>query len=309
MRFCRFSGMLLGLIFSSFLHGSAPLAVAPNDDERYQRGWYIAEAVVDCQGCHTRRDPPDFSIPAEAEWSGGELFGEAWLMPGDLVPPNLTPDKETGLGNWTTQQIKNAIRNGVNRDGERLFPLMPSHLYQVMSDRDLDALVYYLQSLPERKQPNDKKTKLKIKRSDISPLPTPTNVPEPPNDPIERGKYLLTLGNCLSCHSPTLKGQIIEERYLAGGVVINTHFGVMLPPNITPAEKTGIGGYKKEEFMRLMREGITRKGVQVMLNYMPWYVYKKMTDEDLNAMYEFLMSNPPIENDIYRPENQFPLGN
>jgi hypothetical protein len=309
MRFHRYSVLLVGLICGASAHSSAPIPEDPTLDERYQRGWYIAEAVVDCQGCHTRRDPPNFSIPAEAEWTGGELFGEAWLMPGDLIPPNLTQDKETGLGNWTTQEIKSAIRNGVNRDGERLFPLMPSHLYQVMSDKDLDALVYYLQSLPAKKQPNDKRTVLTIKRSDIPPLPTPTNVPEPSNDPVERGEYLVTLGNCLSCHAPTLKGQNIEERFLAGGVRISTHFGVMLPPNITPAEKTGIGGYKEAEFFRLMRTGVTRKGTQVMMNYMPWYVYKKMTDADLSAMYAYLMSNPPIENDIYKLENQFPLGN
>ena len=58
-----------------------------------------------------------------------------------------------------------------------------------------------------------------------------------------------------------------------------------------------------------MREGIKNNGQPILMNYMPWYAYKYMTDVDLKAIYVYLMSITPIENDVYRPENQFPLGN
>jgi mono/diheme cytochrome c family protein len=187
---------------------------------------------------------------------------------------------------------------------------MPSHFYRVLSERDLDALVFYLQRLPARRKPNPGVTELYIARSDIPPLPPINNpVPAPADDPVSQGKYLLTLGNCLTCHSPSQQGRLIKERYLAGGVKVTAPWGVVFTPNITPAAKTGIADYTEQEFIRLMREGIKRNGQQVFMNYMPWYAYKFMNDADLKAIYAYLMSVAPIENDVNRTENQFPLGN
>ncbi len=292
-----------------------PLVLASSPEEaeavdlRYQRGWYMAEAIGDCQGCHTKRNPPDFSVPFGEEWAGGEEFGWDWKLPGSFVTPNLTPDVETGLGTWTTDDIKNAIRNGFDKDGQRLFPLMPSHYYQSMSDDDLDDLVYYLQKLPARKKPMEQETELSIAREDIPPLPLVTHVPTPAADPVSRGRYIVVTANCLTCHTTTEKGRHIESRYMAGGVLITAPWATVVPPNITPAEKTGVAGYTEEEFFRLMRTGIKRNGARLLFNYMPWYVYKNMTDADIQAVYAYMMSVPPIENDVNDPKNQFPLGN
>ena len=136
------------------------------------------------------------------------------------------------------------------------FRLCRPHFYRVMSERDLDDLVFYLQRLPARRKPNSRATELYIARSDIPPLPPiSTPVAAPAEDPVSQGKYLLMLGNCLTCHSPTHKGQLIKERYLAGGVKVTAPWGVVFTPNITPAARTGIGEYTEEEFIRLMREG------------------------------------------------------
>ena len=304
------AGLLFGLVVSSVAHASSSADSGRTEEERYERGRYIVEAVADCQACHTRRLPPDFAIALGPELAGGEEFGKEFLLPGEFVTPNLTPDTEDGLGNWSTEEIKSAIRDGVRRDGQPLFPLMPSHFYRAMSERDLDDAVFYLQRLPPRRKPIPGVTKLYIERSDIPLLPPMESpVPEPADDPVSQGKYLLTIGNCITCHSTTRDGQIIEERYLAGGVKISAPWAVVSTPNITPAVKTGIGEYTEEAFIRLMREGIKRNGQQIFMNYMPWYAYKFMNDIDLKAIYVYLMSVAPIENDVYRTENQFPLGN
>ena len=92
---------------------------------------------------------------------------------------------------------------------------------------------------------------------------------------------------------------------MAGGVLITAPWATVAPPNITPAEKTGVAGYTEEEFFRLMRDGIKRNGARLLFNYMPWYVYKNMTDADIKAVYAYMMSVPPIENDVNDPNNQF----
>ena len=66
---------------------------------------------------------------------------------GDVAPPNITPDKETGIGRWTDGEIKRAITQGVSRDGRKLAPPMAFPYYARMSIRDLDAVVAYLRSL------------------------------------------------------------------------------------------------------------------------------------------------------------------
>lgn len=300
----------LGGIAGLALAGLAAAGPEANDESaRVARGRYLAEAVFDCQGCHTRRNPEDFSQPIGPEWAGGEEFGAEWLLPGEFITPNITPDRQTGIGNWTTAEIKRAIRDGLNRDGERLFPLMPAHFYRSMSDADLDALVAYLQSLPPRRKPREGGVELDFPRAAIPPLPPLEGpVAGPGDDPLERGRYLLVLANCLTCHSPSREGRLIESRYLAGGVRITAPFGVLSTPNITPDRATGIGDYTEADFIRLMREGIKKDGAPLYLNYMPWYVYRNMTDADLRDMFRYLQSIEAIENNVYDPANQFPLG-
>lgn len=282
----------------------------PSKSELYARGKYLATSVVDCLHCHTKRSTADFSHEEGPEWAGGEIFGEGWPLPGVFVTPNITQDKETGLGNWTEGQIRNAIRNGVNQKGERLFPLMPSHFFQSMSDKDFDALVVYLQSLEPQKKPTDVKTEMTIPRSALPPLPPVTMpVAEPPaNDPIARGKYFVTLANCITCHSPTGGGQELPGKHLAGGVLFQTPFGTFSTPNVTSDRDTGIGKYTDDELVRLFRTGVKRDGQKLLFNFMPWWIYKNMTDADLSAVISYLRTIPAVSNDVQRQENQIPLG-
>jgi mono/diheme cytochrome c family protein len=117
-------------------------------DQANQRGTYLAR-IMDCAGCHTPgalAGKPDMQ-----RMLGGSDIGFQIPGLGTFYPPNLTPDKETGLGNWTQAQIITAIRTGVRPDGRQLVPIMPYHSYQALTDADAGALASYLRSLPALK--------------------------------------------------------------------------------------------------------------------------------------------------------------
>ena len=78
----------------------------------------------------------------------GTVFAEGSELPGKVISPNLTPDKETGAGNWTDDMLARAVREGIGHDGRTLFPLMPYMNYREMPDEDLASVIAYLRTLP-----------------------------------------------------------------------------------------------------------------------------------------------------------------
>ena len=93
--------------------------------QRLERGRYIASALSGCLYCHSHHDWAAPGTPIVPGTEGaGEVQPEANL-PGRIVAPNLTPDRETGAGNWTDDQLARAIREGIGHDGRALFPMMP----------------------------------------------------------------------------------------------------------------------------------------------------------------------------------------
>ena len=123
---------------------------------------------------------------------------------------------------------------------------------------------------------------------------------------IERGRYLVTVGNCTDCHTDGfLLGQPSEELYLAGA---QTGFymeglGVMYPPNLTPDPETGLGGWTREDIVRALKEGVRPDGGLVRPP-MPIVNTSQLTDEDAYAMAAFLKSLPPVRHEV--PANPVP---
>src|SRR6185436_4558724 len=106
-----------------------------------QNGRYLAIAS-DCAACHT---VPDTGKP----YAGGRAIETPF---GNIVAPNITPDRDTGIGAWTDDQFDNAVRRGVRPDGSRLYPAMPYSYYTKMSREDVIAIKAYLMTLrPEHK--------------------------------------------------------------------------------------------------------------------------------------------------------------
>ena len=110
-----------------------------------KRGAYLAR-IMDCGGCHT---PGALAgQPDETKALAGSNIGFGIPNVGVFYPPNLTPDRETGLGKWTDTQVIAAIRAGTRPDGRMLAPIMPWRSYAALSDEDAKALAAYLKSLP-----------------------------------------------------------------------------------------------------------------------------------------------------------------
>jgi mono/diheme cytochrome c family protein len=114
-------------------------------DEDVQRGKYLV-GIAGCNDCHT----PGyfFGKPDMARYLGGSEVGFEIPGLGVFHGPNLTPDKETGLGNWTTDQIVTALQTGQRPDGRGLAPIMPWRAYASFTKADALAIAAFLQSLP-----------------------------------------------------------------------------------------------------------------------------------------------------------------
>jgi mono/diheme cytochrome c family protein len=132
---------LLALALAGLVASAGPEAAA---DEKVKRGEYLA-TIMDCGGCHTPaylRGKPDM-----ARYLAGSDVGFEVPALGIFYPPNLTPDRDTGIGAWSTAEIITALRTGARPDGRVLVPVMPYLHYAKLTDRDAQALAAYLKSL------------------------------------------------------------------------------------------------------------------------------------------------------------------
>jgi mono/diheme cytochrome c family protein len=123
----------------------ALLATARAADPQIERGKYLA-SFGGCMDCHTRGY--FFGKPDMANYLAGSEVGFEIPGLGIFHGPNLTPDKETGLGNWTSEQIVAALQKGVRPDGRVLAPIMPWRALANLTKEDALAIAAYLKSLP-----------------------------------------------------------------------------------------------------------------------------------------------------------------
>jgi mono/diheme cytochrome c family protein len=119
---------------------------------------------------------------------------------------------------------------------------------------------------------------------------------------VKQGEGLARIGNCTGCH--TVEG----GRSFAGGLPLQTPFGTIYSTNITPAPETGIGTWSREAFVRAMREGIARDGHHLYPAF-PYDHFTKASDREIEALYAFLMTRPPIEQGTPANRLVWPLDN
>ena len=123
----------------------APFAAQAADPAAVARGKYLV-TIASCHDCHT----PGYFLgkPDMARYLGGSDVGFELPGLGTFLGPNLTPDKETGLGNWTDAQVVAAIQTGARPDGRMLAPIMPYHAFANFTPQDVQAIVAFLRSIP-----------------------------------------------------------------------------------------------------------------------------------------------------------------
>jgi len=116
----------------------------------------------------------------------------------------------------------------------------------------------------------------------------------------KNGEYLALAGDCISCH--TAPG----GKPYAGGLKMQTPFGFLLSPNITPDVETGIGSWSKDDFARALHDGINKKG-QDLYPAMPFTSYTKVTRADVDAIYDYLRTLKPVSNAVKVNQLDFPF--
>jgi mono/diheme cytochrome c family protein len=268
-----------------------PAIAAEATDALVAKGAYV-ETAADCQPCHTAVGGKPFA--------GGLALGTPF---GDLVTPNITPDKATGIGTWTRDDFANALRNGVDDEGAPLYPAMPYVHYTRMTDDDLDALWAYMQTVT----PVNNEVK-------VNELPFPYSVrssllawkamfftpgrfePDPSKSAeYNRGAYLVeALGHCGSCHTPrNLMGASITDQALQGATIQEWY-----APDISNGKDSVIHPWTKERLADFL-EGHNAKDLMPPFGPMAEVVYdstSKLKPSDISAIADYLKSRPaPVE--------------
>jgi hypothetical protein len=275
--------------------------------ERVERGKYLANTVMGCMDCHAERDKSLFAMPIyeETRGLGGTLWGHKLGFPGEIYSVNITPYR---LQDWTDGELFRAITAGVSKDGTALFPLMPYLMYGKLPKEDIYDVIAYLRSLkPVRK--DQKPRTLDFPLSLIVNLMPKEGTHDlgPSPDPIKQGEYMITSAVCYDCHTPMKDGQYVEELGFAGGFEFPLETGgVVRSSNITPDAETGIGNWTREAFIAKFtsfQDSIfTPHSIQPgqFNTEMPWTYYANMNEDELGAIYDYLMSLEPISNKVER---------
>ena len=282
--------------------------------ELLARGTYLVENVLLCNDCHSERDWTLYSGPAKPPYGAGRecmtrqtktigirVSEGQGNFPGVLCIRNITPDPESGVGDWTDGEIIRAMREGVDHQGLGLFPIMPYFIYRSISDQDAEAIVAYMRTLepisaqrPERDIDFPMSTLI-----ELFPEPLDGPVPHPDEtDTVAYGEYLATIARCGFCHTPRQnQGKDgIPDRSFSGGVPFALGSKVTPSKNLTPHE-TGIGTWTKDAFIaRFKQFGEPRPVSSLEENtLMDWSAYAGITEADLGAIFDFLQSLPPVK--------------
>ncbi|SHN13157.1 Cytochrome c [Cyclobacterium lianum] len=271
--------------------------------EKIERGKYLANHVMLCIDCHSKRDFSLFSAPPipGTEAAGGERFDHSMGFPGVFVSPNITP---AGIGDYTDGELFRLITTGVKKDGNPIFPVMPYTSYGKLDTEDIEAVIAYIRSL----DPNP--TENQASKADFPvnlimrtmPVEASLTSRPPASDAVAYGKYLTTASACADCHTNFENGSYIGEPLAGGRSFLFPDGSVLNSANLTPHE-TGLKSWSKAQFIERFKmyenaENISKLRPGEMQTIMPWAMYAGMSREDLGAIYDYLRSLDPVDNAV-----------
>ena len=285
---------------------TGPVAVKPPEPagpeaKLVARGAYIAKAGG-CLVCHTGMGPtgPDLAHPGAG---GLEMPDPA----GTWRTPNITPDKSSGIGGWTDDQIARAIREGVRPEGTQLYSIMPYASYNRLTDDDTKALVAFLRTLEPVKRVVAPNKDLKFPKL---PMPSPANAPDVVGDPVKHGEYMASIMLCSHCHwTPDAKMMVQPDKLFAGGLEMTLPMfgpGTLFVPNITSDKETGIGGWTEDQIVAALKTMMKPDGKllnpPMLLMQGAW---SQLDDADLHAVAAYIHQLPPVKHKV--PDSTFKL--
>jgi mono/diheme cytochrome c family protein len=259
------------------------------------QGEYLARAG-DCVACHSSQ--------------GGKAFAGGLAMPtpiGTLYSTNITPAPKTGIGTYSFADFDRAVRHGVNKSGDSLYPAMPYPSYARVTEADMRALyAYFMHAVPAVEQANQDsdipwplsmRWPLALWRWAFAPEVTELQ-PRSEHDPqLSRGAYLVEgLGHCGACHTP--RGLGMQEKALSAAD--GQHFLAGSAPlehwvakNLRGDHQDGLGSWSEAELVSFLRTGRSERSAvfggmaEVIVHSMQY-----MTDNDLQAIARYLKALP-----------------
>ena len=302
-RLLKYGSLALGFVVcagATYFYAVKPATAKPSSIKvdmspaRIERGRYVF-LLADCDGCHSERDFSRFGGPVVATGRGkGFVFPKELGLPGTVAAPNITPDQETGIGEWTDGEKIRAIREGISRDGRPLFPMMLYEQYRNLSDEDVESLVAFMNTL--------RPVKNKVPRSEVkfpvsmlirtAPKPAGHVPPSDRRSVVEYGRYLVTAAGCAHCHTGA------DGVKFAGGEEFNFPGMKVVSSNITPDKEAGIGSWTENYFVSRFQayKPYVEKGAPAAapntFTVMPWLSYSQLEADDLKAIYAYIRTQP-----------------
>lgn len=278
----RVAALVLAGIFCS--------TIARAQTPQVARGRYLA-TMGDCVICHTR---PDAGSP---KFAGGYALHAA---PGTVYSSNITPDRNTGIGNWTVAQFYRAMHDGIAADGRHLYPAFPYAYFAKLSRADTDAIFAYLKTVtriayrPPRNRlifpANIRAGMMAWNALFLDQAPFKPDVSK--SRAWNRGAEIVTgLGHCGACHSP--KNFLFANK--AGDSLQGNFVDGWFAPDINNTPHEGLGDWSAQEIVQFLKTG--RSAHAWAAGSMRQVVEEstsEMTGADLNAIAIYLKSLPPV---------------
>jgi mono/diheme cytochrome c family protein len=267
---------------------TAAISSAAAAQSPLERGSYLVNTIMTCANCHSPKGPP--AAVAGKDFSGGLRFNEP---PFDVTAPNITPDKETGLGEWTDAEIKTLLLTGKNHHGIQVAEVMPTAFYPILTPEDLNAIIAYLRSIPPVKNKvSDPIYKIALPHH-VYPGAEKAYSQADLNDKLKKGRYLATIGHCMECHTPFKAGGGIDfaDSLGKGGRDFPGPWGISKSRNITSSKTAGLGDWTDAEIKTAVTQGKRKDGTPLK-GPMGFQYYAKMTDADLDAVIAYLRTVP-----------------
>jgi mono/diheme cytochrome c family protein len=260
------------------------------ETDQLARGKYLTEAA-DCQACHTTENGQPYA--------GGRSFVTQF---GTMYSPNITPDKETGIGDWTDADFLKAVHEGIGKGGLRLYPAFPYAAYTYLTDDDVLAIKAYLFSQPAVKNrapenqlnfPFNQRWLMVFWAAMYNPdkrfEPHPERSPE-----WNRGAYLVeALGHCGDCHTPRTPFQSLDNRKkFAGGASEGWR-----AYNLSSDKESGIGTWTQEDLVGYLSTGHTmdRGSAFGPMAEAVHLSFARMTPSDIKSIAEYVRTVPPVD--------------
>jgi mono/diheme cytochrome c family protein len=290
--------LIIGPPRSGFLQSEARAAT------QFERGSYLVNTIMACGNCHSPRDAQGKLTPDNA-LSGGLKFTVPLFV---ATASNITPDRETGIGTWSDDEIKRGLTQGLRPEhgpmaGVPLAAVMPANFYKALLHSDLDAIVVYLHSVkPVQNQVPDPVYNLPVKRE---PYPDAERgfANASFSDPVVHGKYLVTIGHCMECHAAWSRGVSDFTNGVGRGgrpfgptdvQGFGPNWQGAIAPNITSDPTAGIGSWTDDEIKRAITKGVARDDHQLKPP-MAYSFYAGLTDGDVRDIVAYLRTLPPLQ--------------